>query len=81
MRMGIALWAQEAVFHSYVYIYIYISCDVDDWDRWLLGRALRTRELCPIFVSCVELLDIHEYSVGLWVVNGPPGNGASQLPS
>ena len=37
------------------------------------------RRLCPIFVKNVGLLDIHEYSVGLRVVNGPPGFGASQL--
>ena len=32
--------------------------------------------LCPIFMSGVGLPDIHEYSAGGWVVNGPPGNGA-----
>ena len=37
------------------------------------------RRLCPIFVSGVGLPNIHEYSAGLRVVNGPPRNGASQL--
>ena len=37
------------------------------------------RRLCPIFMSGVELPDIHEYSAGFRIVNGPPGNGASQL--
>ena len=31
------------------YSYIYISCDVDDWDKWFLGRAPRTRETLPDF--------------------------------
>ena len=30
------------------------------------------KRLCPVFVSTVGLPDIHEYSVGLRVVNGPP---------
>ena len=33
------------------------------------------RRLCPIFVKSVGSPDIHEYSVGLRVVNGPPGLG------
>ena len=33
----------------YSYIYIYISYDVDDWYRWFLGRAPRTRETLPDF--------------------------------
>ena len=36
------------------------------------------RRHCPIFVSGVGLPDIHEYSVGLRVVNGPSSFGASQ---
>ena len=35
------------------------------------------RRLCPIFVNSVGLPDIHEYSAGGRVVNGPPGLGAS----
>ena len=38
MMMSIVVWAQEAIF-THV-----ISDDVDDWDRWFLGRAPRTRE-------------------------------------
>ena len=50
------------------------------WDRLCtLGRAPRTKEICPIFMSDVGLLDIYEYSAGLRVVNGHPGFGASQL--
>ena len=30
------------------------------------------RRLCPVFVSGVGLLDIHEYSAGLQVVNKTP---------
>ena len=41
--MSIVLWAQVAVF-THV-----ISDDVDDWDRWFLGRAPRTRETLPNF--------------------------------
>ena len=37
------------------------------------------RKLCPIFMSGVGLPDIHEYSAGRRVVDGPPGDGASQL--
>ena len=44
MMMSIVVWAQEAVF-----THIYISFDVDDWDRWFLGRAPRTRETLPDF--------------------------------
>ena len=28
---------------------MYISSNVDDWDRWFLGRASRTRETLPDF--------------------------------
>ena len=38
MFMSIVLGAHVAVF-THV-----ISDDVDDWDRWFLGRAPRTRE-------------------------------------
>ena len=36
--MSIVLWAQVAVFTHVICNY------VDDWDRWFLGRAPRTRE-------------------------------------
>ena len=39
MVMSIVLWAQVAVF-----THIYISYDVDDWDKWFLGRAPCTKE-------------------------------------
>ena len=44
-----------------------------------MGRAPRTRETLPDFVSRVGLPDIHEFSAGLRVVNEPPGFEASQL--
>ena len=38
---------------------------VNCWDRfYTLGRAPRTKETLPIFVSAVRLPDIHEYSAG-----------------
>ena len=43
MFMSIVLWAQVAIF-THV-----IPDDVDDWDRWFLGRATRTRETLPDF--------------------------------
>ena len=58
MFMSIVLWAQVAVF-THV-----ISDGVNDWDRWFLGRAPIQGKLCPIFVSRVELPDIHEFFAG-----------------
>ena len=43
MVMSIVLRAQVTVF-THV-----ISDDVDDWDRWFLGRAPRTRETLSDF--------------------------------
>ena len=38
---------------------------VNCWDKFcILGRASRTNETLPIFVSGVGLPDIHEYSAG-----------------
>ena len=31
------------------FLLMYISCNVDDWERWFLGRAHRTRETLPDF--------------------------------
>ena len=33
---------------------MYMSSDVDDWDRWFLGRAPRTRETLPDFSEIVS---------------------------
>ena len=45
--MSIVVWAQVAVF-THVLPY-----DVDDWDRWFMGRAPRTRVTLPDFCeSC-----------------------------
>ena len=38
------------------------------------------RRLCPIFVKNVRSPNIHEYSVGGRVVNGPPGLGRHKNP-
>ena len=54
------------------------------WSLLIIGTSfvpwvelLVQGRLCPIFVSGVGLLDIHEYSASLRVVNGTPGFGAS----
>ena len=31
------------------FLLMFTSSDVDDWDRWFLGRAPRTRETLPDF--------------------------------
>ena len=54
MVMSIVLWAQVAVF-----THIYISFDVDDWDRWFLGRAPCTWETLPDFR---ELCQVTQHS-------------------
>ena len=64
---------------THVIGYIGLYCTV--WNRicrfciWVELPA--QRRLCPIFVKSVGSPDIHEYSAGLRVVNGPPGFGAS----
>ena len=66
-------------FYSYIYIYIYISSDVNDWDRWFLGRAPRTRETLADFC---ELCRVTRHSRVFHRLTGSqrtPGNGASQL--
>ena len=50
MFMSIVLWVQVAVF-SHV-----ISDNVDDWDRWFLGRAPRTRETLPDFRELCQVV-------------------------
>ena len=44
-----------------------------------LCRVPVQMRLCPIFMKNVGSPNIHEYSAGYRVVNGPPGFGASQL--
>ena len=69
------LWAQVAVL-----LMLGLYCTV--WDMYMqvlyLGRAPHTNETLPDFRENVGSPDIHEYSAGLLVVNGPPGFGASQ---
>ena len=63
--MSIDAWAQVAIFtHFYLYmdpvwsLLIVGTCFV----HWV--ELLVQRRLCPIFMSGVGLLDIHEYSTG-----------------
>ena len=61
------------------FLLMYISSDVDDYDRWFLGRAPRTRETLPDLRESCRVTQHSRVFCGLTVVNGPPGNGASQL--
>ena len=71
MFMSIVLWAQVTVF-THV-----ISDDVDDWDRWFLGRAPRTRETLPDFRESCRVA--RHSRVFRWLMGSQrtPGNGAS----
>ena len=73
--MSIVLWAQVAVF-THV-----ISDDVDDWDRWFLGRAPRTRETLPDFRESCRV--VRHSRVFRWLTSSQRtlGNGASQFKS
>ena len=63
---------QRGRFYSYIYLVMLMIGTGGSWvELPVQGR------LCPIFVNCVGLPDIHKYSSGGRVVNGPPGNGAS----
>ena len=59
MFMSIVLGAQVAVF-THV-----ISDDVDDWDRWFLGRAPRTRETLPDFCELCRVARHSQVFFGL----------------
>ena len=72
MFMSIVLWAQVVVF-THV-----ISNDVDDWDRWFLGRALRTRETLLDFRESCRVARHSRVFRGLTSSQQTPGNGASQ---
>ena len=65
--------------YIYIYIYIYISSDVDDWDRWFLGRAPRTRETLPYFRELCRVTRHSRVFYGLMGCQRTSGNGASQL--
>ena len=58
MFMSIVSWEKVAVF-THV-----ISDDVDDYDRWSWVELPVQGRLCPIFVNCVGLPDIQEFSAG-----------------
>ena len=76
--MSIVLWAQEAVFTHVIILDCLgqVSCRCCIWVELPVQRRL-----CPIFVRNVGSPDIHEYSEGLRVVNGPPGLGRHSLVS
>ena len=54
-----------------------ISDDVDDWDRWFLGRAPRTRETLPDFRESCRVSRHSRVFRGLTGSQRTPGNGAS----
>ena len=43
MMMSSVVWPKR------LFLLMYISSNVDDWDRWFLGRAPLTRETLPDF--------------------------------
>ena len=67
MLMSIVVWAQEAVF-THV-----ISDDVDDWDRWFLGIAPRTRETLPDFRELCRVARHSRVFCGLTSSQRTPG--------
>ena len=76
--MSIGLWAQVAVLLMDCYIGLLGQVIYRLYTGYVLRvELLVQRRLCPIFVRDVGSPDIHEYSAGLRVVNGPPGFGAS----
>ena len=77
MMMSIVVWAQEPV-STHV-----ISDDVDDWDRWFLGRAPRIRETLPDFRESCQVARHSRVFHGLTGSQRTPGFGVSHfaLPS
>ena len=73
MFMSIVLWAQVAVFTHVIYD------DVDDWDKWFLGRAPRTRETLPDFRESCRVARHSRVFHGLTGSQRTPGNGASHM--
>ena len=71
MMMSIVAWDQEAVF-THV-----ISDDVDDWDRWFLGRVPRIRETLPDFRESCRVTQHSRVFRGLTGCQRTLGNGAS----
>ena len=71
MMMSIVAWDQEAVF-THV-----ISDDVDDWDRWFLGRVPRIRETLPDFRESCRVARHSRVFRGLTSCQRTLGNGAS----
>ena len=56
-----------------------ISDDVDDWDRWFLGRAPRTRETLPDFRESCRVAQHSRVFHRLTGSQRTLGNGASQF--
>ena len=73
MFMSIVLWAQVAVFTHIIFD------DVDDWDRWFMGRAPRTRETLPDFRESCRVAQHSRIFCGLTGSQRTPGNGASHM--
>ena len=53
--------------------YSYISSDVDDWDRWFLGRAPCTRETLPDFRELCRVTRHSRVFCGLTGCQRTPG--------
>ena len=56
----------------------YYVDDVDDWDKWFLGRAPRTRETLPDFLESCRIARHSRVFCELTGSQWTPGNGASQ---
>ena len=57
----------------------YMFDDVDDWDRWFLVRAPRTRETLPYFRESCRVARHSRVFRRLTGSQRTPGNGASQF--
>ena len=71
MMRSIVAWDQEAVF-THV-----ISDDVDDWDRWFLGRVPPIRETLPNFRESCRVARHSRVFRGLTGCQRTLRNGAS----
>ena len=72
--MSVGLWAQVTVFTHVIFD------DVDDWDRWFLGRAPRTRETLPDFRESCRVARYSRVFRGLTGSQRTPGiRGVTKL--
>ena len=65
--MSVGLWAQVAIFTHF------ISNDVDDWDKWFLGRAPCTRETLLDFRESYRVARHSRFFRGLMGGQRTPG--------